>query len=199
MILSLHGFVLSLILFTAPMFQSSSVILEEVQEKYDSIENFTADFKQMTGDGHFLSGKFFYQSSDKFRIELDRRMLISDGELVWNYSPNIDKVVISPVDDSGTSFSMDDYIYNYPENCTVSYEIEDKFDVIVLKPKNAELDFKEVKLWVNSNKIIEQLQMIDLMNSRFKVTLSNIKVNTEVNDDLFTFTPKEGTKVIDLR
>ena len=174
-------------------------LLKDVQQKYESISDFQSAFKQVAGNGHILTGNFYYKSKDKFKIELDNRTIVSDGESVWNYTSKNNKVIITTQEDNGTSFSLDNYIYNYPEKCNVSYEKQEQLDVIILKPNSPELDFKEVKLWVSGDYLVQKIQLIDLMNNRFKVTLKNFEVNTGLSDDYFTFTPQEGTKVIDLR
>lgn len=199
MIISLHSFVISFFLFMAPFIQSEVNLLKEVQTKYESIEDFRAEFRQITGTGHVSTGTFYYKSKDHFRIELDDRTLISDGESIWNYSPKTDKVIISLSEEESNSFSIDDYIYEYPKQCNINYDTDGNLDVVILKPQNGELDFKEVKLWINENRIIQKLQLIDLMDNRFIVELTKTKLNNDLSDDLFTFTPNEGTNVIDLR
>lgn len=199
MIIALHSFVISFFIFFAPFIQNDLGLLNKVQSHYETIDNFKADFRQITGTGHVATGTFFYKSKDHFRIELDDRILISDGESIWNYTLKTDKVIISSSEEETTSFSIDDYIYEFPKQCSISYDKEDDLKIVMLKPKTGELDFKEVKLWINENKVVEKLQLIDLMDNRFTVELTNIKLNKDLSSDLFTFSPKEGTNVIDLR
>lgn len=199
MIIALHSFVISFFVFLAPVIQSDINLLKEVQTKYETVENFTADFRQITGTGHVSTGTFFYKTKDNFRIELDNRVLISDGETIWNFTPKSDKVIISIAEEESNSFSIDDYIYKYPQQCSINYDTYGKLNVVILKPKNGELDFKEVKLWINAESVVQKLQLIDFMDNRFIVELTNIKLNNDLSSDLFTFTPKEGTRVIDLR
>lgn len=200
MIISIKIFVLSLFVLFFYQADNSRSILYEVQEKYNNVNNFTSNFVQMTANGGVNTGKFTYKSDDKFRIETKSRTIVGDGKTTWTFTPKNNQVVISPADDNTNSFSIRDYLYEYPEQCTVStYENEDGTYTLILKPKTSELDFKEVRLIVNSQKLINQIELTDLMNNIYNVTLENTRINQNIDDKLFIFEIPEGTRVIDLR
>lgn len=200
MILSIKFFLIIYMLLIFPQTDNSRTLLYEVQEKYNTIKDFSSDFIQTTGNGNINNGKFFYKTDNKFRIEVKSRIIVSDGESTWTFTPKNNQVVISSSDDDLNSFSIRDYLYEYPKQCTVNtYENEDGSHTIILKPQTTDLEFKEVRLVINTNNLIQQIELYDLMNNNYKVTLENKKLNQKIDDKLFTFEIPEGTRVIDLR
>lgn len=200
MIVSIKLFLIIYMLLIFPQTDNSRTLLYEVQEKYNTINDFSSDFIQSTGNGHINNGKFFYKADNKFRIEVKSRIIVSDGESTWTYTQKNNQVVISSSDDELNSFSIRDYLYEYPKQCTVNtYENEDGSHTIILKPQTTDLEFKEVRLVINTNNLIQQIELYDLMNNNYKVTLENKKLNQKIDDKLFTFEIPEGTRIIDLR
>jgi len=200
MIVSIKFFLIIYMLLIFPQTDNSRTLLYEVQEKYNTIKDFSSDFIQSTGNGNINNGKFFYKADNKFRIEVKSRIIVSDGESTWTYTKKNNQVVISSSDDELNSFSIRDYLYEYPKQCTVNtYENEDGSHTIILKPQTTGLEFKEVRLVINTNNLIQQIELYDLMNNNYKVILENKKLNQKIDDKLFTFDIPEGTRVIDLR
>ena len=177
-----------------------SQLLKELQDKYKSINDFTSTFRQVTQNGHVAAGKFYYKTKDKFRIELNSRIILGDGESVWNYSPKNHKVIITSADDEANSFSIEDYVFNYPKLCKVgAIQKEGEKKILLLIPASNELDFKEIKLVVNDNLLIDQISLTDLMDNTYKADLLDTMVNQNLSNDLFIFEIPQGTQIIDLR
>jgi chaperone LolA len=175
-------------------------LLKELQEKYKTIDDFTSSFRQSTKTGHVVTGEFYYKAKDKFRIELDSRTIVSDGETVWNYTPKNNKVIITTADDKVNSFSIEDYVFNFPEKCKVGEILNDDGNkILLLKPNSSELDFKEVKLMINESSLIDEIELTDLMDNVYRVELKNTKINQSLGDKYFTFEIPQGTQIIDLR
>lgn len=200
MIISLHILFITFFFLPNPQFEDGSLLLNELQSKYDTIADFSSNFRLETVTGHVETGKFYYKSIDKFRIELKSRTMISDGESVWNFTHRNNKVIITPIEDNENSFSINDYVYEFPAKCTVMKGSDDKGrNILLLKPKSTELNFKEMKLVINSEKLIDEIHLTDFMDQGYRVYLSNTKVNQKLSDKFFIFEPSDGIQVIDLR
>lgn len=194
--------------FTLVAAQSANEAIRKLQQKFYSVNNFTAEFSQSVfttkGDDQGKNpGKFFYKKKNKFIVELKNQIIISDGNNVWNYDKKFKRVVISYLADDPTSFSLEKFIYDYPGLCK-SRLIKDNStsgseDVIVLIPKDNDLQFKEVKIWKDSNNLISKMELTDLGDMKYSFLFSDLKLNIELPDHNFTFTPPKGTKIIDLR
>ncbi len=200
--------ILFLIGFTFVAAQSANDAIRRLQHKFNSINNFTAEFSQgvftTKGDDQGKSlGKFFYKKKNKFIVELKNQIIISDGSNVWNYDKKFKRVVISYLVDDPTSFSLEKFIYDYPGLCKSRLlkdnSASENEDIIVLTPKDNDLQFKEVKIWKNSDNLISKMELTDLGDMKYSFSFSDLKTNIELPDHNFTFTPPKGTKIIDLR
>ena len=187
--------------------QDAQTVVLNLQDKFQSIENFTSTFKQTTS-GSFsdsnlsLNGKFNYKKKNKFKVELKNIELISNSETIWNYDKRLNRVVINSVAENQAFLNLDDIINNYPEQCSaelVKNSDEDKFYILNLIPKNNKLEFASAKIWIDKNFVLNKIEIKDSSGSVYFVELTNIKLNQKLSDSDFEFTVPEGCKVIDFR
>lgn len=178
-------------------------IVKEIQNKFETIENLESNFRQESSAGEQFGnfeGKFYYKKGGKFRIELPANMIISDGEKIWNHDLATKRAIISPITNDPLSFSLERFIMEYPDKCTVSVvknETDEK--VIKLIPTDDFLGFNSAKIFVDKNFIVSKIEIEDYTNNNFSFSLSQVKINQELPEDLFTLHPPEGTEIIDLR
>jgi outer membrane lipoprotein-sorting protein len=79
-------------------------------------------------------------------------------------------------------------------------EKEDNQDVLVLVPqKDSNLNFKKAKIWVNLDYLIIRISVENLSGNNINLQFSNYNLNKNLPESIFTFSPPEGTNVIDLR
>jgi len=180
---------------------NSHALLSAVQKKYKSLNDFTADFNQSLNDKSNVTGKFQYSRGNKLRIELKNSTIYSDGVNLWNYNKPQKKVVISRVSpDDPSFFSLDKFVFGYPSKSIVTIDKEEGKDVLVLVPlKNSNLDFKKAKIWVNKDNLMTRIWVESLSGTVMDFQLSNYKLNQSLPGSKFTFSPPEGTNIIDLR
>ncbi len=198
---------LSMFLSSANLYaQSGNETLKKIQNKFKSINNFNADFTQTISDPEGqqngkLSGKFFYKRKNKFAVELKNNSIISDGTTVWNYDARSKRVIISNFRDEPTSFSLERYIFDYPALCKIKFSGTGKGneEIIELVPKENYIDFKSAKIWKSSDNMISKMEIIDLADVKYVFQLSSIKIDQDIKDSKFNFTPPKGIKIIDLR
>ncbi len=181
-------------------------LLVKLQEKFDSIETIASDFNQAfaleSGEQTSgINGKFYYKRVGHFRIELSKQVLISNGKSVWNYTKEKKRVVVSNIEDDPSSVSLDKIVNEYPKNCDVKLLQKNSEGGFVLEfiPLNGKINFQSAKLFVGSDFIIDQIEIVDFNNMKMRFTLSTTKINSPIDDSNFLFTPTEGIKVIDLR
>ncbi len=186
--------------------QSGQETLKKIQNKFKSVEDFSANFTQSasisTGKGSgSQSGKFFYKRENKFVVELKNSSIISNGKSVWNYNTKQKRVVINSFSDNPTSFSLENYIYEYPSKCEINSvaAVNGKDEVIELVPKSEDVDFVNAKIWKNSDDMISRIEVVDNSNIKHTIQLSSIKTDQGIPDSKFDFNPPKGIKIIDLR
>lgn len=177
---------------------ADSTILK-LQEKFESINYLQSDFKQSANDGKSISGKFYFSKTNNYRIELSNNIIISDGKSIWNEDKGRKKVVVSNVDEDPLSFSLSEYIYDYPNKCKVSEEKLNNGFLIILDGNDTDLNFKIAKLWINKDYLIEKISVVDFGGNEFLLNFSSIVTNKPLDSKLFKYQENENNKVIDLR
>lgn len=187
---------------------NANEILNKLQQKFNTINDLTADFKQTAASAENkggMAGKFFYKKKDKFRIELKSIVIAGDGKSTWNYNVKQKKYIVNNFDPNDpTNLSLDRFVYDYPSKCKVTIQGTETIggsecSVIVLNPKKSDLNFKTAKLWKDNQDLIKKILFEDPNGTIITVELSNLKLNQKLPDSKFTMTPPEGSKVIDLR
>ena len=201
-------FFLYLLLSTALYAQSASDILAKVQNKFHTITNFSASFNQtfyktQGKTGIHAYGKFFYKKKNKFNVELNAINIISDGETIWNYNKNSNRVVISHLEKDPTSFSLERFVFDYPPQCVVKLIVDENVkngeQLLELIPKNQKLQFKKVRILVSPDGMISKLEVTDYIDGRYVFQFSDIKYNQDLPDTKFTYSLPKGIQIIDLR
>jgi chaperone LolA len=190
------------------MAQSGSAILKKVQNKFKTLQNFTAEFAQEINSANGsnsskLSGTFYYKRKNKFIVELKNQTITCDGKVVWNYDSRFKRVVISSLANDPTSFSLEKFIFDYPSLCKIKYvkdaSISSGEKIIELDPDDQSLQFKWVKIWVSSEGLISKMEVEDRGDISYRFQFSEFRLNQDLPDLKFTYYPPKGTKIIDLR
>lgn len=181
--------------------QNSKEIINKIQAKFNSISNFSAHINQTFFNAHGTeggkaSGNFFYKKKNKFIVEINNQTIVSNGTIVWNYDKKFKRVVISNISDDPTSFSLENFIFAYPSLSKA--QIIDN-DILLLTPKDNDLQFKEVKIWKTPDNLISKMELVDIGDLKYSFSFSDIKVNQDLPDSKFEFQVPKGTQVIDLR
>ena len=192
-----------LLLFTVGLnyYAVGDKLLRNLQDKVNEVKDLSAEFKQSTSGRAVVSGKFLFKKEDKLRIEFKNSILVSDGSTNWNYNQKENKVIISKNDDSNASpFSLQKVIFDYPKECMVSSEMDDGTEVLILTPKKeSSIGYSLIKIWLNNENLIIRIILKDKADNQIQIDFSKYKVNQKIADSKFSFTPPEGSKVIDLR
>ena len=178
----------------------AEILLKSIQDKFDSINDLSAEITQSVNGKVNLKGKVFYKKENNLRFEFKNSLIVSDGETSWNYNKKQNKVIITNYDTEGNKiFSVRQIIYEYPEECKLStYESQGE-KVIQLVPENNSLSFNSVKLFTTNDNLISKVLIDDPASGLIQVDLSNYQINKNLSDSLFSFSPPEGSQVLDLR
>jgi outer membrane lipoprotein carrier protein len=197
---------LFLLFIAATLFGSSfaqddaKTLLKNIQGKFNSINDLSAEITQSVNNKVSLKGKVYYKKEDHLRFEFNNNLVVSDGETSWNYNQKQNKVIITNYDTEGDKIlSIRQIIYEYPDKCELStYELEgDK--VLQLIPTDNSLSFSSVKLYITNDNLISKVLIDDPATGLIQLDLSDYKINKNLPDSYFSFTPPEGSQVLDLR
>ncbi len=175
-------------------------LMKNIQSKFKSINDLSAQFAQSINGKINLKGKVFYKKEDNLRFELDNALIISDGETSWNYNKKQDKVIITNYEsEGGKILSIRQLIFDYPEDCELkTFDAEGK-NHLELIPKNDTFSFNSIKIFTDSENLITKILVDDPAAGNIQIDLSKIELNNNLPDSYFHFSPPEGSQVLDLR
>ncbi|MCF8240396.1 MAG: outer membrane lipoprotein chaperone LolA [Melioribacteraceae bacterium] len=188
--------------------QGGEEVLKNLQNKFESIENLSANFKQTTYissvPGSTIQGKFFYKRANKFRAEFPSTVVVSDGDTVWNYNRKLNRVVLTSAEDEAQNFSLDRFVLLYPEHCTVSKLNEQllekyQFGIQLIPVEDELMAFKNIKIWTDESYVLHKLSLTDHNDNSYVFLMSEIDLSSKLDDSIFTFNPPKGSQIIDLR
>lgn len=196
-------FIISLItLFfaTTTFSQNAEAVLKSLQNKFNSINSLSVNVTQKANSKSALTGKMYFKKENNIRVEFPNQLIISDGKTSWNYNKKDKKVIISDYDDTGSGLLSINYlVYQYPSECNLSLSSEGGKQVLILTPKSKRNNFGEVKLFINKDDLIDKIITSNQGAGSIEILFSNYSLNPSISDSQFSFTPPEGTSIVDLR
>jgi len=189
--------------------ENANDILSKIQKKYDTIRDASVRFSQhirfgvMSTDQTF-NGKFLMKKGGMYRVEGEEQTIVTDGKSVWTFTKSNRQVIVDTYKDDPKSFSPDKVLVNVPKNYFATLLPDEKStkDLAVLKliPKDEKSQVKWMKVWIDRNDwLMQKIQIQDISDNLTTYTLSDIVLNGNLQDSVFTFSAPEGVEVIDLR
>jgi len=175
-------------------------LLKKLQQKFDSIKDLSADFTQTNNGKTIFSGSLLFKKENKFKITTEKFIIVSDGTTSWSYNKKENKVIITNYDDEDPGvFSLNELVYVFPEQCDVISKIENQESVLILTPNSYKYNFDSVQIWLNNEDLISKVLLTEYASGKTAVVFSNYRLNQNLPDSKYSFTPPEGSKIIDLR
>jgi outer membrane lipoprotein carrier protein len=181
-----------------------------VQQKYDRVKDFTADFSQ-TYEGGVLKkktterGTVQIKKPGRMRWEYttpDKKTFVSDGRRIYSWVPADKQVIVSsvPPDDEATTAVL--FLAgkgNLTRDFNVSYAEGAAADTWALRldPKQKQRDYDWLIVGVDPKTLqIRSLTAADQQGGRSTFEFSNYRENTGIADSVFTFKIPRGADVI---
>ncbi|MBF8295596.1 MAG: cell envelope biosis protein LolA [Bacteroidetes bacterium] len=193
-----------------PKEYSVKEITDRMQKKYESIQDASARFTQHVRFGfskieQSFAGTLKMKKPNRYRVETEYQTLVTDGTTVWSFSPVNKQVLIDRYKETPDSFTPEQFLLNLPSNYYATLlqpESGSEKSVITLKlvPKDDQSFIKSMKVWVDEGSwVVKKVEMLDVNDTEKTYTVQEIKINTNLRDTTFVFTPPLGTEVVDLR
>ena len=189
--------------------QDADDVFERLKDKYDSIESLRAEFSQTMSSSYMdeeaTSRGVLVVKGDHYRVETEGQTLVTNGDVTWVYMRAEKQVLINDYNEDEQTFSISEFLFDYDENfdasAVTSAQIGGKRHfVLTLTPKKDDAFFTEATLSVReSDNVITRLRVVDVNGTTMIFNLENIQLNPSLQKDIFSFTPPDGTEVIDLR
>jgi outer membrane lipoprotein-sorting protein len=93
-------------------------------------------------------------------------------------------------------------VFDYPPLCKnkIVTEESSKGEICIdLTPKDQDMEFKYVKIWITNDGMISRIEVLDRGDMRYAFRFTDLKINQDLSDSRFTYYPPKGIKIIDLR
>jgi chaperone LolA len=210
-IFSLAFFLISVL--TAALVQASAGdrILRLVRERYEALNTLSVHFEARYAvpgaeDVQMDEGRFFMARGGRFRTETEQQTIVSDGQILWMFNSMQNQVIIRSLKDGADDLvTPRKLLYEYPDHYEIQSVEQSTFgglecDLLVLVPKRDTDPTRQLQVWVDrSEHFTRKFLLEDLADNITIFEFEAFKLNLELADDTFHFTPPEGAEVIDMR
>ena len=191
---------------------SADSIAREVQNKYDRVNDFSADFTHAYRGGALRQqvterGQVLIKKPGKMRwvyTAPEKKLFVSDGRKLYSYIPLDRQVIVAtvPAADQATTPTL---FLTGKGNLTRDFAVT--FDNVAeappgaislrLTPRRPEPEYEWLTLVVQPGTLnLLMLVTVDTQGGRSALTFTNLKENTGLSDKQFTFTMPRGVDVI---
>ena len=148
-------------------------------------------------------GKLDMKDLKKLRLQTDDQTLVSNGDVLWTYSPFTNQVVINKIDKSGGTILPSDFLFEYPKDYNSKLLEEDKFEgeyLILLTPKDRSSFVTAIKIWLDDKDfLIRSIEYKDINGNVTTWEITEIDIEPNIDDSHFELKTASGAEVIDLR
>ncbi len=154
------------------------------------------------------------QSGERYRVEFDQQVVISDGETVWLYMPDNREVQVYDAEEaagtsSGGSFIRPQDFLTIYENDGFEYAYAAEPDSLVgtqrqieFKPLDRDSEYSKVRLTYDpASEQVDRVKIFNKDGSKFTLSLAAVNAEPTFEDGLFSFSESEfpGVRVEDMR
>ncbi|MBW2637948.1 MAG: outer membrane lipoprotein carrier protein LolA [Deltaproteobacteria bacterium] len=187
-------------------------LISKIQGIYEQTEDLRAEFihqvpLQVTGKTFTEEGTFYFKKPGRMSWNYEKpplKKLVINPEKTWFYIPEDNRVYVQKTEDILTSQIAIRFftgIGNLSENFTITYSSpqcrdEDGNYLISLKPKEYEEGIQELELKISGESFyVIGYNLKDMYGNLNRYTFKNIRVNNDLPESLFHFTPPAGVEI----
>jgi outer membrane lipoprotein carrier protein len=202
----------ALLISAVPAYAGDSAqdVLERVKKKYEQMDDAEVRFSQkakfpLAKLEQEMTGTLLFKKMNKYRVEFEGQLIVTNGETVWSYSAQNNQVLIDNFKLNDHSFSPERVLTAAPDDfmaTLVGREKAPKGDAIVLKliPRDPSSLVKSMKLWVHdADWLIHRVELLDQHGKETTYRVFSFKTNVHVADSSFVYHVPPGVEVVDLR
>lgn len=190
-------------------------LARRVQQRYEAVRDLSARFTQTTqsvalGEGSGgrdeSAGEVVFAKPGKMHwryTEPEPSVVVSDGETLWIYDPELQEVQVHPVEEGFLSGAAVQFLLGQGkllETFEVSAASPCGGETVVLEllPRE-DASYERLRLRVERESgTIRATTVLDLFGNRTKVSFEEVRMNTDPPEALFRFEPPEGARVLRL-
>ncbi|ODC05336.1 outer membrane lipoprotein carrier protein LolA [Terasakiispira papahanaumokuakeensis] len=178
----------------------------ELTDRLESLRSLSADFVQLIQDpsGQKVQetqgvmslqkpGRFYWQAQQPFP-----QTLVSDGQTLWLYDPDLEQVTIRPMDERVThtpALLLSGSAKALTQNFEVSRDERSGTVSYTLRPTTEDTLFEVLRMSFKQDRLVS-IQMEDSLGQRTLVELHDVQYNIDIPAHRFDFEIPDGVDVI---
>lgn len=196
----------------APQQPTADAVARNLQQKYDRIKDFSADFVHTYRGGVLKQqaterGRLLVKKPGKMRWEYtapEKKIFVSDGRKIYSYIPQDKQVVVStmPQDDQAPTPTL-----FLTGNGNIARDFNAAFDKVAdapagsislkLTPKKREPEYESLTLVLDPRTLsLRMLITVDTQGGRSAFLFSHLKENVGLADNQFVFQMPRNVDVV---
>lgn len=188
-------------------------VLDKIRKKYEAYTTIEAAFTltiEVLGQPKEVQKGTISQEGDKFRLDMDQQVIVSNAKTTWVYLKKNNEVQINnaePGSDNGfltpkellKRYQKGDFLYAITDKISEGGKL---LTQIEFKPKDKNSEYSKLRLSVDEKAgSIQSIKAFGKDNSRYTFVISRLSSNKKFAAGTFSFDAKKypGVKVEDLR
>ena len=189
--------------------------IAQIQKTYDAIRDIQANFVQESVVKSWnaeqvqkAQGKVFFRKEGKMFWDYQEpvpQQIISDGNTLWFYEPEDKQVTVTTVG-AGFQSQISADLLNGKAQLKRDFDVTEMTSTaegnagklaLQLIPRSSQHNLRKILLRLEKNTfLIYQTEVYDLFDNLTRITFSQIQIDTNLADVLFTFTPPPGVEIL---
>lgn len=180
-------------------------IVKKTKALYNSTATAEIRFEQSGASGA-ASGTLAYGKGDKYRLELPKQTIVSDGKKVWTYTPEKRQVLISKSIAGSGRLTPEDILTAFPGDYATELTGEQKINgrpvwVVRCTPgSGAKIgDVTRATLYIDKTSYrFQQVEVESPSLGSMTLRIISAQYGAKIPDSRFTFVAPKDTRVVDL-
>ncbi|QEY60417.1 outer membrane lipoprotein chaperone LolA [Pseudomonas sp. C27(2019)] len=179
----------------------------KLSDLLSSTQTISGHFSQLTLDStgtqlQEASGQMVLQRPGLLRWHTDpplEQLLVSNGEKVWLYDPDLMQVTVQKMDQRLThtpALLLSGDVSKISENFTITYTEGGPVIDFILTPTAKDTLFDTLRLSFR-NGVINDMQLLDAVGQRTNILFMDVQVNEPIDAAQFVFEAPAGVDVIE--
>ncbi len=188
---------------------TASEIVKNMQRNYDETNDAVVHFTQtvflpFSKLSKTIKGTLYLKKGNKYKIETDDNVIVTDGKTTWTYMPASKQVVIDNYRDDKNTINPDKFLLNVPSDyyvvlLTAKQTDQDTTYTLRLTPKSDNSFVRSIKIVVTGSWTVSSAELSDMNDNQYTYKVDDLKINPGLADSEFKFSPPKDAQVVDLR
>ena len=187
--------------------KSSEEVYNSIKKKYGSATSLQCAFSSDVGSQKSITGTVKAKKGNKYILNFGRRIIVCNGETIWNFTKISNSVVVSNYEDKG-QISIEKVFFTFLNAYTSATVLSeqsskgDKFITLRLLPESPDKiisGVRSISLALSPKSFaIQRISITDASSTQIW-KISSLKSDVKLSDSTFEFTTPKDAQVVDMR